>query len=271
MEKPTEAEIDAAYSRCSPMERKFVEYYVVHSNQTKAAIAAGLSPRTASSQGWRVYNREHVRGLIDMIIRAKSLTGDGVIAIVKSMAESDIKDYYTKIVKVPFTPMLDVPVLAAIAGCQRRIEILCTMFAREFLDFERRSGYIQKITYQERLIADYELQYFEDPDAIIVIAGRETLIEEKKLDMDALLADKERGKIKRVKIDKDGTLDVELYSADAAVDKLARMHGLYEKDNKIIVQKDEIDYDALTDDQLMAIHKARIKQPEPESDNDELL
>ena len=51
------------------------------------------------------------------------------------------------------------------------------------------------------------------------------------LDMAALIADKERGKIKSFKVSAEGALTVELYSAADAQEKIAKMHGLYKEDN----------------------------------------
>jgi hypothetical protein len=57
------------------------------------------------------------------------------------------------------------------------------------------------------------------------------LVEVMELDMNALVADKERGKVKKIKYGIAG-IEIEMYAADAAQEKLMKMHGKYEKDNE---------------------------------------
>jgi Terminase small subunit len=48
--------------RFTPMQRLFVEAYLIHRNATRAAIAAGFSGRSANNQGTRLMANDAIRG-----------------------------------------------------------------------------------------------------------------------------------------------------------------------------------------------------------------
>lgn len=76
----------------------------------------------------------------------------------------------------------------------------------------------------------YELELKRNPNATRIVLGDPVLIDVPELDMAKVVADKERGRIKSITPGQFGT-KVELYSADAALTNLAKIHGLFEKDN----------------------------------------
>lgn len=197
----------------------------------KAAIEAiGARPDIASQAGYEMYNRPHVNAYIKKLINETTIDGEQTLKLVSQIAESDIKDYY-KPVKVLKVVQVEKYLTELIQELQNEIEI-----KEEFCAIK---GYTesQYDEYQETVITPisdqilmYELELKRNPAATRII-NTESLVEEMQLDINMLIADKERGKIKKVKYGKDG-LEVEMYAADAAHDKLLKVHGKYEKDNK---------------------------------------
>jgi hypothetical protein len=84
---------------------------------------------------------------------------------------------------------------------------------------------------QKRLLElQLEIQV-HGPDATKLVPGRPVIEYRADLDIVKLAEAKEAGRLKSYSVGKDG-IKVEMYAADAAIDRAARMHGLYEKDNR---------------------------------------
>src|SRR5690606_36821871 len=78
-------------------------------------------------------------------------------------------------------------------------------------------------------ILRYSIELRHNPMATRFVPGETQLVDHVEVDMAKLIADKERGIIKSFKHGTNGH-EAELYPADAAMDKLMRVRGMY-KDN----------------------------------------
>lgn len=80
-----------------------------------------------------------------------------------------------------------------------------------------------------------QLELKHNPSATKIVNGETVLAEVVELDMKKLVADKERGRIKSITPGEFG-VKVEIHDAHTALTNIARMHGLFEKDNKQLNQ-----------------------------------
>jgi phage terminase small subunit len=82
-----------------PRQERFVQEYLIDLNATQAAIRAGYSEKTASSQGQRLLTNVEVRNLIDAALAERevrsSVKADRVLAELARLGLSNIADYIT--------------------------------------------------------------------------------------------------------------------------------------------------------------------------------
>src|SRR5882762_451505 len=83
--------------RFTPMQRLFIETYLVSKNLTKAAIAAGCKERSAHAVGWKWFNKTEIRTEIDRRMAALfdryAITSDRIIRELAKIAFANIGDF----------------------------------------------------------------------------------------------------------------------------------------------------------------------------------
>jgi phage terminase small subunit len=83
--------------RFTPMQRLFIEAYLIHKNATKAAIAAGFSERSANNQGTRLMANDAIRGEIEARLASTfdryAITSDRIIRELAKIAFANIGDF----------------------------------------------------------------------------------------------------------------------------------------------------------------------------------
>jgi phage terminase small subunit len=83
--------------RFTPMERLFIEAYLVSKNITKAAIAAGCKERSAHAVGWKWFNKTEIRAEIDARLASTldryAVTGDRIIRELALIGFGSIDDF----------------------------------------------------------------------------------------------------------------------------------------------------------------------------------
>ena len=83
--------------RFTPMQRLFVEAYLIHKNATKAAIAAGFSERSANNQGTRLMANDAIRAEIEARLASTldryAVTSDRIIRELAKIAFGNIGDF----------------------------------------------------------------------------------------------------------------------------------------------------------------------------------
>lgn len=211
-------------------ERVFAENYVISLRKDLSAIAAGFSEHTAGIIGWQVYQRPHVKAYIDELLDSQTISAKETLKLISDTAQGNMSDYMNP-VKRMHVPQIKKTLQQIIDQLQYEIEI-----ETEFLqiapaltkDEKTRSEDI--IRYKELEITRYDIELNKNPNAYRIVDGDPELIDDIELDLHSIVADKKHGKIKSFKHTKDG-VHVEMYPADAAQERMAKVHGLYEKDN----------------------------------------
>jgi phage terminase small subunit len=86
-------------TRFTPMQRLFIEAYLVSNNITKAAIAAGCKERSAHAVGWKWFSKPAIRAEIDARLATTldryAVTSDRIIRELAKVAFANIGDFIT--------------------------------------------------------------------------------------------------------------------------------------------------------------------------------
>lgn len=217
----------------SEQEQLFADSYLVHPQKSIAARKAGYSSESAKQIGYEVYNRPHVRKYIEDRLAEASITAAETTKLISDIASSNLADYFVK-KTVLETPQVRKGLQQLINHLQYEIEIEeeFLKLAQGLTDSERKMSQA-RIRDKELEITRYDIELTKNPNASRIVDGDGELVERYDLDIDQIIADKERGKIKSFKYTKDG-VQVEMYSALDAAREIAKMQGLYEKDNSQI-------------------------------------
>lgn len=209
-------------------QKRFIEEYCVDFNATQAAIRAGYSQNTAYSIGEENLRKPDIIGEIKERLESLTLSADETTKMIADMAKANISDYLVK-KTVEHTPRVR-------KGLQELIDELEYRLQLEE-EFCAEKGYTEKEydDFQEQLqpirdkILRYRIELRNNPSASRIVNGETEFIEVYDLDIEKIKEDKQFGKVKSFKHGKYG-IEVELYASDAALDRLAKIHGLY-KDN----------------------------------------
>ena len=210
-------------------QKRFVEEYCKDFNATQAAIRAGYSEKTAQQMGSENLSKPVISEAIKYRLDQLSLSAEELTKKTADIARGNLADYMTTRM-VEFIPKVRKSLRDIIDELEFNL-ILQEEFCAEkgyteeqYDDFQ--NNVVQPI--QDRILK-YSIELRHNPDASRLVDGDPELVPQVEVDMPKLLADKERGIIKSFKYGKNG-LEVELYPADAAMDKLMRVRGMY-KDN----------------------------------------
>lgn len=231
-------------------EEAFAQAYVIHRQKAKAAREAGYSKRTDRIKGHQVYNRPNVRERIRELVKASTISGEDAVKILSDMSEFNMADYMIP-TDVYEQPMVKVSLADLINKKKEEL--------RREEEFLKRKQYTEEVhTEQDKLlnivrneILRMEIDLEANPKEIRIVKGEPRLIKKMQLDIDRLVKDKEKGRIKSIKYTKDG-IQVEGYDAQLAAVNLAKIHGEFEKDNK---QKQPVINNNITREEIQKIAK----------------
>lgn len=224
-------------STLTDKQQRFVEEYTVDFNKTRAAIRAGYSDSGASRNiGYETYKHPLVQEALQKRFKELEINAEETTKLITDIAKGNLAEYFVTH-KVEFTPKLEVPVSALIKQLEEEIafEEDYAMNANFKGDKpgeagrERRSHRAVIDALENRLLRA-KMKLAKDPRATEIVNGKTVLIDRPELDIAKLVADKEKGRIKSVTPTEFGT-KVELYGADTALFNLAKMQGLFAKDN----------------------------------------
>lgn len=233
----------------------FAESYLVNPNKANAARASGCPAKSAREQGYQIYNRPHVKTYIEKAIADRTMTGEETVKLVSDTAQSSLTDYFKPVKKLQ-TSQKKVSLREVIKQHQAYLEREYMFMDRKGLTEAERDKFIERLSNDEDLILKWEIELEQNPSASRIVDCEPKFVMVMELDINALVADKERGKVKKVKYSKDGSLEVEMYSALDAQEKLLKINGKYEKDNEQKKPKNEIDLSKLSDEAVNAILNA---------------
>lgn len=240
-------------------QKLFCDEYTKDLNATQAAIRAGYSEDSARQIGSENLSKPYLASEIKRLLILKKLSKEETEKLVSDIAHSNISNYL-KPVKRYIQPDISVTIPEAIAIIEAEIEDEDYYVAGAGIDdYDLDEDELKKIgyeqTYRRKQIAKLRIEYQRNPLATKKMQGPVQEIEEMELDLVKLAADKEKGKIKSWKMGKHG-LEVELFSADAALRDLLKIHGSYAPEKQEVTGKDGIplvDLTQLTDEQLKSL------------------
>lgn len=216
----------------SNKEKIFIKEYLIHLNKSKAAEAMGCPKISARQQGYETYNRPHVQEYITNELKERMITVDETIKLIADTAQSNLSDYYEP-VEVPFTPQVYTP-LAKLIDQKREYILSETEFAnRAAFTVAEKKSFLKSLKNIDREILRLQIELERNKDAFRILPGQTIMITEMRLNMTALVADKEKGKIKKIRQNVDGSVEVEMYSAQDAQEKLMKMFGKYTQKHEL--------------------------------------
>lgn len=212
-------------------EKIFVENYLTNGfNKAKAARTAGISEHTAKEQGHQIYNRAHVKEYIEKILKERIISSAENQKLISDTAQSSITDYFIPVPIIKRTK-IRVGLQVLIDRIQEEHDLEQDIFEQSNFTEEQNDAFFGQQQYRMGQILRYRTELKRNPKATRIIDSEPEIVEEMQLDINALVADKEKGKVKSITYTKEG-LKVEMYSAADAQERIARMHGDFEKDNE---------------------------------------
>jgi phage terminase small subunit len=233
-------------------QERFCQEYLIDFNATQAAIRAGYSKKTARPTGAENMTKHDIKARIDKRLKELALSADETTKLITDIAKSSLNKYFA-LKKVEFTPRVRITLKQYIKRIQDTIEFEEEYASMVNLSPDELTSHNESILYRRREIIKCNIELKRNPKATRIIDGETELTEVAELDMVALVKDKEAGRIKSVSPTEHG-LKVEMYSADSALVNLARIHGLFEKDNAqskpetVVMPLTDAQYEALRND-----------------------
>lgn len=227
-------EIPLAFDKLSEQHQLFVIEFCKHGNGTKAAKAAGYKGRKAANQAWRLRINEDIKAAIAQRLMAASLGALETTKQISDVAQTRLNDYFT-IKQVQGIEQAEQYVTVLAAAQRDEIAYIQEFSKRQGMPLLDKNGLTkigQRMMAAQEKLLEYELDIQRHGNEVTrLAAGKPAVHQVAELDIVKLAKAKEGGRIKSYSLGKDG-LKVETYDALGALDKLARMHGLYEKDNR---------------------------------------
>jgi phage terminase small subunit len=215
-------------------QQRFIEEFCAGKNCTQAAIAAGYSPDSAYNQGSRLMKNDEIKAAIDERLNAYSITATLATKLNSEIATTRLNDFFT--IKPVQGYELEEHYLSVLVERKKEEVAYITDFAHsKGIGLAMLSGPTEmgkRLAQAQQQLLELELELLaHGPDAVKVVPGKPVICYRADLDVVKLAQAKEGGRLKSYSLGKDG-VKVEMYAADAAIDRAARMHGLYEKDNR---------------------------------------
>ena len=210
-------------------QKRFCDEYLVDLNGTQAAIRAGYSKKSARFIGSDHLTKPNIRAYIDKRLEDAAMSKTEALKLVSDIAKGNLGDYFVS-KKVRRSTLIEKPLKQVIAEEEMQID-----FENEYAEVvglkdDELKFHQQRIEARKREIIRLKLELKRNPKAKRIVQGPDEIVEEVQLDISQLVADKERGRIKSITPSEHG-LKVELYSADAALNTMLKIHGAFEKDN----------------------------------------
>lgn len=215
-------------SKLTDKQQRFIEEYCVDFNATQAAIRAGYSQSTARVIGQENLLKPAISEKIKKHLESLTLSAEETTKMIADMAKANITDYMVK-KTIEHTPRVRKGLQELIDELEYKLELEEEFCAEKGFTEKEYDDFQEQLQPIRDKILRYRIELRKNPDASRIVNGETEFIDTFDLDIEKIKADKQFGKVKSFKQGKYG-LEVELYASDAALDKLAKIHGLY-KDN----------------------------------------
>jgi phage terminase small subunit len=219
--------------RFTVRQQRFIDAFCISGVCTQAARDAGYSIETAYSIGSRLLKNVEIKAAIDERLAAYSISAALTTKLNAEIAITRLNEFFT--IRPVQGHEMEEHYLSVLAD---RVEQEI-VFIREFAATQglplmtalgpSKMGERLEDAQKRLLELQLEIQQY-GPDATKLVPGKPVIHYRADLDIVKLAEAKEGGRLKSYSVGKEG-IKVEMYAADAAIDRAARMHGLYEKDN----------------------------------------
>jgi len=221
-----------AYEQLTDKQRAFVDAICLDPNisATQAAQTAGYGKAGARVEGHRLLTNANVRKALGERLHDTAPSTEEIARRWDRVSRATLEDFYTK-KQVAVATQIEQPLADAITHLEAEMAFEAEVAVRSNLTADEQKSYQQATRRQQRQLIRWQVELEQNPAAFRLVPGPPTYEEVLTLD---LVKAKKRGVLdlaKSIKPTQFG-VSVELRDADAALDKLARMAGAYEKDNE---------------------------------------
>lgn len=218
----------------------FINEYLKDFNASRAARDAGYSKTTARAIGHENLTKPNIKAEIQKRLSELSLTKEATKKLITDIATANVSNYF-KPVKVVRSKKIKKSLEALILRLRDEIEFEDEYALQVNLKAKELEDHMKSQEAKRRRIIRYKIELKNNPDAFRIVDSEPELVDDVELDLVALTADKEGGRIKSFKYGRFG-LEVDLLPADAALTNIARIHGLF-KDNVEVSMKGSVSPD----------------------------
>jgi len=221
-----------AYSQLTDKQRAFVDALCLEPNISgqRAAVIAGYGKAGAAQEAYRLLRNAYVRKALGEQLQGTAPTAEEIATRWDRVSRATLDDFYTK-VKIAYCDKVQKPLQEVIDAILAEMEFEETFANRAKLDGDDLESHRSRQKHRELKVLRLQIELERNANAYREADGPTKYRTELQLDL--------------VKAQKAGVLDlaraikptqygiaVELRDPDAALDKLARMAGAYEKDNE---------------------------------------
>jgi phage terminase small subunit len=220
---------EAPPKKLTDKQQQFCLQYIIDLNATQAAIRAGYSKKTAAAIGHENLRKPEIQAFVKGKLEEAQISAEETTKLLSDIARSNLSNYFVS-KKVEYYPRVEKLLVDVIAELKQQIEVEKLVSANVKMDRTLRMKHNRDQMELAATLIRFEQELSVNPKATKIVDGPPMWVDKVELDLNALVADKERGKIKSVEHTRYG-LKVELYSADDALTNMARIHGKFEKDN----------------------------------------
>jgi hypothetical protein len=235
-----ESQPRSAFSQLSFRAKRFVALLVAdpNMNATQAAVGAKYSAAGAAQHASRLLRSVKVRKAISELLKDAAPSPEEIAARWDRVSRATLDDFYTK-EEYEERTTIQRPLIESIESIEKSIDFdeEYAVRAVELLGLidEGKEDYLEKsqasINKKRLRLLELQMQLERDPEATYEVPGPPIVKERLALDLVKAQAAGVLDLAKAIKPTQHG-IAIELRDADAALDKLARMAGAYEKDNK---------------------------------------
>ncbi|RIV23624.1 terminase small subunit [Fibrisoma montanum] len=223
MDQPEQTPLDILTTR----QRRFVEAYIDCGNATRAAKTAGYSEKTAYASGAENLRKPQIKAAINYLGEQLGMSAGEAFKQMADIAKTRLNDFLI-IHKVLKTPTVRKPLQQLINELDAEME-----FEEEFARLAGLAGKdldAHKIEQKKRELQGirYALELERNPSAYRDVPGEAVWVDEVTVDLVKLARAKAEGRIKSLSWTEHGP-KIELYAADAALDKILQLHGRYKQ------------------------------------------
>lgn len=212
-----------------PKELVFANEFVITFNKTKSAMKAGYPKRSAGEAGCLLSKKPNIEKYIRDKLDELAMPAAEVKKRISDMGKSNLADYLSPRL-VETVPRVERKVKILIKDLESQIafeeEVFFSCDATEI----ETALYLEQQRNREKLLSRYKIMAKKNPQAKLIVNGKAQMSVMYDLDLAKIVKDREGGRIKSFAHTAHG-IKIEMYSADDALEKLAKVRGLYEADN----------------------------------------